>query len=1216
MPSSPSTAPAERPRVVSLRALVIFGALAAAGMVLLFPYHTLVEGSLGARQGDALAAAYLHNLLRTETDNAQMRFALAAQHEARRDYPAAREAIAPLLGHPDATTDRHARWLDWRYGVDAAIADTTALTLSPPQIDALRQIASDPALPTADRLALVIYAARHAPTDIATAALNTLATDPHIDADTALDLAERLRHTPHAALTARAYLLARDRSEGVAAQRQHFLAALKALQAVSDFPTALAIADQQLGALADDAPTLTFLIQLARAANRPDRAADYARRLIRLSLREQLDGGIRLVALNSDADPALPFDDARYRLAYDTFLGAGALDDAYALSASAVRQAPDSADWRRRLAQVAEWHGKPAEALAQWHHLARHGDDSAWPQVLRLAPGLFEHRMLLDARTFELRQHPRDTALLRDIAALYERLGEPDAGITALQAHVARHPSDTAFDALATLAERAGQGAIADATLLAWEQHAGASPALSLRRAAGLIARGQLEAAMVALDTAREQAPDTATDYWQLRASLAGLLQDRSAQREALSRLVPQTTARPNDFADLIELLRPSHPDQAARLATRAWDRFDTPDWLLRSLDLQLFVRNYAAMGALIDGLDDTRRMALERNASFLRLRGQWRQGIGQFDAARADFEAALAHDPANTGARASLLWLLIDGGKADTLSALLARHEARWAQDGDLHDALAAANSIVSRPQRALDHYLLPRAREKRDDFLWMMGLADALEQAGDVDRAWQEREQLWQQQRQRAAGHVPPEDAADLSRRVAEVRLARQQRAGDASDQLLRALMRQDGDADPLDTPLLRDLAMSWLLDQGDAEGARGFLWERYARALTRPLWAEAAVALAGDERATLAEILARRDTALPAAQRAEIAGRLGRPELVASVTHAAADDQRHNTDLHLQMSDALLDQAHRLRLDAATRKLDAFKEQSQRAELRLRLAPRLKLSLTLGSIQRRLNGSGALAAAPNERQASVEVAWTTDAGVTRLGVARRHGLTDTTPVWAGHDVTLDQRWAFALDAGVALPANESAALRSAGMKDEVLASAAYGLSSRERIAAQWAHSRYSTQHGLGLGRADRWQLDYTHRLTRGRPEIEAGVYVGGYRFRADVGEDAGDRAALASILPGGLGPLLPDSYLFRGARLTANARQRHGLQRALVPYATVDFNHVSGRGYGYGVELGLSGRLFGADQFLVGVQHDKGGEGDAGRSSALFLDYQLFF
>ena len=186
------------------------------------------------------------------------------------------------------------------------------------------------------------------------------------------------------------------------AQRRYFLAALRTLQAVSDFDTAFALADRELGTLADDGPTLSFLIHLARAANQPARAADYARALIRVSLLEQLDptaGAIRPVAASAhDTLAVLPFDAERYQLAYDTFLAAGALADAYALAASAVRQAPDDSAWRARLAQVAEWHGQPAEALAQWHHLARGGDDAAWAQVLRLAPGLFAHAALLDAQ--------------------------------------------------------------------------------------------------------------------------------------------------------------------------------------------------------------------------------------------------------------------------------------------------------------------------------------------------------------------------------------------------------------------------------------------------------------------------------------------------------------------------------------------------------------------------------------------------------------------------------------------------------------------------------------------------------------------------------------------------------------------------------------------------------------------------------------------------
>ena len=200
--------------------------------------------------------------------------------------------------------------------------------------------------------------------------------------------------------------------------------------------------------------------------------------------------------------------------------------------------------------------------------------------------------------------------------------------------------------------------------------------------------------------------------------------------------------------------------------------------------------------------------------------------------------------------------------------------------------------------------------------------------------------------------------------------------------------------------------------------------------------------------------------------------------------------------------------------------------------------------------------------------------------------------------------------------MELGAQLPANENTALQVAGMKSQLLASATYGLSSRERISAQWTHSRYASQHGLDLGRADRWQFDYVRRITTGQPEIEAGAYLGGYRFRADIGANADARDRLRRLSGDTLSPLLPDSYLFQGLQVAINARHRHGFQRALVPYAAFDFNHVSGRGVGYGVALGLSGQVLGADQLSFGVQFDKGGEGEAGRSNALFLEYQLYF
>jgi hypothetical protein len=1206
MADSASTAPADRPRLIPARTLAGFGLLTAAAMGLLFPYQSLVDASLAAPRGDRLALSYLSNLLRGDGDPPQLRFALAEQHASLGDPVAAHAALTPLATHPDAAIRLRARAARWRY------LQASRPALDDDQADMLAQLLGTPGLPLGEHLGLVSEAAGFGRTDLARAGIEALAQDPALDAQTARAAAIRLLHAGHATLSARLQLLAAERAPTHSQRREDFLAAMRHLQAHSDFATAFELADRHLGPLADDAPTLTFLIGLARAANAPQRAAEYARALIRTSLIEQLDshgglGGLVPVAAEAVAPP--PFDTARYQLAYDTFLAAGALADALALAQSAVRQAPHDAAWRTRLAQVSEWQGLPAQALAQWLHLARAGDASAWPQVLRLAPGLFDHRALLAARQAQLDQQPTDAALLARIATSYEQLGDPEAGIAFLRAHLARHPAEAGFDSLATLAERAGHPDQAARTLADMDARYGPSLPRAMRRAVLHIQQGALGEAMQVLDGARAQAADSDDSFWQLRASLAGLLQDHDTQRDALAHLVASGRADRFAHADLVELLRAANPGQAARLAERGWRQFGDPVWLRRSLELHLAAGDHAAMGRLFDALDPDDDTTLNRDPALLRLRGQWHQGRGAVEPARRDFEAALALAPGDAATRESLLWLLVDAAHADTLASLLARHEADWARDAGLHDALAAAQLLLSRPQRALDHYLLPRARAHRDDFLWLMQLADALEAAGDRDRAWRLRQSLWQ----RPVTATPEATALAQARQLARVRLARLQQPGDAALALMRALLRED--ADPLASPAVRDLVMRWWLEQADPAGARGFLMERYARALTRPHWAEAALSLAEDDTVAMTGALARADAALPAEQRADLAERLARPDLAIDALADAARDQRDNDALQLRLTRLLREQSHQARIEVAHTRLDSLQERQQRAELSLRVSPRLRLSVSLSRVARSRR-DGANPRLPGSRGIAVAARWATPDGAAELGLARRDGFDDHVGTWIGYQGGDRHRWRYGTRLGFGLPAEESTALRIAGMKDELQAELAYQLTGRDRIGLSMAHGRYASQQGLALGRADQWQLDFSHRLSTGQPEWTLGAYLGGFRFRPQVGADAGQRAALARLVGEDIEAALPDSYLIRGLSLSLNERLRSEPGGLPAPYARLDVNQASGRGTGYGLALGLSGSLTASGQWVLGAQADQGGQGEAGRTERFFFDYHHFF
>jgi len=76
---------------------------------------------------------------------------------------------------------------------------------------------------------------------------------------------------------ANAWFQLQSQAHGIDEQRRYFLAGLRALQSGNLINEALAAADQHGGALLHDRATLLVLLNLARAANRPDRVDRYAK---------------------------------------------------------------------------------------------------------------------------------------------------------------------------------------------------------------------------------------------------------------------------------------------------------------------------------------------------------------------------------------------------------------------------------------------------------------------------------------------------------------------------------------------------------------------------------------------------------------------------------------------------------------------------------------------------------------------------------------------------------------------------------------------------------------------------------------------------------------------------------------------------------------------------------------------------------------------------
>lgn len=1234
----------ERPRLASPYSIALLGVLVVAALVAIYPHQNLVNRIYQA-PASQVTASYLDNLLRTDPGNPRLRLMLARSHLQLGAYGKVHDTVAPALASDDDALRTDATILIWEAN-DAQLAKLPAG--SPERARLLTRLRGELAELAQQELPpdlLPVIARKAFAIGLPALGLNLferLAAGSDRSGQWYAEAARTaLGHGEYRA-AAQFFLIARERSANLATARAHFLDALRALRFGDLAGEAIDLADRTIGqppSLLDDTQTLAVMVELARAARRPDLADKYARRLLRLALLEQwrraqlaktgMDAVLRRVAVQDEelrGSPRLPFDDRIYRLGFDAFLDNKKLDDAWQVAASAVRQAPENLDWRERLAKVSEWTGRPQMALENWLYLAQSsGRDEAWQAVLRLAPGLFDDSALRAALQRELARRPGDRVLIREIVALYERAGDPTGALLFLDRQHAASRQAWLLADMAGLAERSGDDARA---LRLWKRLlADGRPDTDqiVHIATLLLLNGDNAEAIDLLDTHRQSAGAEETGYWRL-AGEVGRKYGRDELALAAYRQATQSRdAVAADFDALHALLLDDYPLDAARVVAAAFRRFGQTAHAVRALATFAAEEAWSEAGRLLGELDARQLDRLRRSPDFLRYSGLYHQHQGRLAAARRDLELALKLAPDDTEVQRTLLWIVIDGNDAVTLRRMLAQIEPAARDNPVLHDTLAAAYQLLSRPDVALKRYLTPQLAHKHDDFLWLMNYADALEQNQEADRAWRLRRHLLAGQRQLADGRTwltgSPAVPLDVTRRVARARLALHQRQGDPSLAVMRELLRLDRDGERHLSNAARQVAAGWLQDHGEYQAERGWLWQQYARNAMRPLWADITVALVEDDRETLGDLLDRFGESLPRYDRINAARRVDDLRLAQTDAFDTQTDQPDDDPLHLQLTEALLAHSDHLGGTVASRDVGGLGEREIGVLWHLSLSPRLSLDLGLGSIARRNHDTAVIGAAPDETYRSARLNWRHADGETRFGIGQRDSLARYHPLSVEHEQRLDERLRLRIGIGHQLPATDTTALRVAGMKDRAFASLSYRPTLRDRLTVEYAAERYATQTDSKLGDGRHFSVEVAHALRLEPRDLELSVFWShhGYSRR-----DAAPDPALLPLLPAGLasvrdlGPnfFVPDSFSYGGIRLSTDSRFAHEYTRAWRPYATVARTWHSALGPGYDLAFGIAGSVFGADHLRLGGTLGRSGLSGGGLVREIGITYRQHY
>ncbi|VXC97170.1 hypothetical protein BURKHO8Y_70162 [Burkholderia sp. 8Y] len=935
----------------------------------------------------------------------------------------------------------------------------------------------------------------------------------------------------------------------------------------------------------------------------------------------------------ANQEASAPIEASDYELGFKVFLANGDLASAQRVAQEAVTRDPASTEWRERLAQVAEWNHGPDIALASYLALARtRNDERDWKQVERLAPALGDNDAMLAAAIHESDRAPGDMKQLDRVVSAYESQADPDAALRFLRARANGRDRRPVLERYAQLAERKGDDDLAIETYERLMNEFGPDPAYALKLSLMFYTRTRFDRSLAVLDSAKSRAGASDADFWRFYAMLATVDQQDRKAREGYGKLVQAGVATPDDLSAMVSLYD-NQPLEAGRIAEFAYRKTGNERLLELAVYDYLRARATGRIRALLASLDSAALAAAEHSPRFLLARAQYLRRAGDPDGALADTRAAAALSPGDDEARAALIWALNERGSNAELRAALVRHARDAERDSTLWAPYAASYLRLGDARGAL-HMMHKEAASRRDDPLWALGYADALELNGRIDDAWRVRNAVWKKQiALRAAGKQPAglddEQREDLRARM--VGLTDSFAGGDASRAVLIELLRADTgddaeDAGPAPAPdtigpaqapfasiddvmqsvahredrrrrvysaVAREAALGWLQSHDAYDAESLWLLRQYIDSATRPVYAEVTIALAEHDRATLNRLLDTEADWIPRQNRLDaeaVTGRFGDVQTHAyEQQFALPDDEIVNQILREQ----LLRNAQAIAPRFRVIEQGGLSYTEAGIGAGLRLSP--TQSLMLDYADRNQHGDASLPNVPqHDRQLSLAWRHLGLDDTERVRVGRRDALDDFTTFRLDGTLFEQQSLSFNYALGFNQMATETSQLIVGGVKHLASAGINYRPDPHVFVGGRVEYARFYGQDKsfLGTGTVADFNAGYKLRVDYPDYTVRAVLTHGQYSASGNPGQQ------LARLLPAGA-PLtaqqfMPQTFTQEGLLFSFGDDLEDGYTRAWRPFFAAGPIHDSNAGWTAQVRVGLAGSVFGNDQATMYYEH----------------------
>jgi hypothetical protein len=908
-----------------------------------------------------------------------------------------------------------------------------------------------------------------------------------------------------------------------------------------------------------------------------------------------------------------------YELAYRVFLANGDVANAQRIAQTALDKDPQSTLWRERLAQVAEWNHQPEVALRNYLMLAQtRGDDASWQQVARLAPGLDDDAAMLAVTLYQSNRQPDNLKLLDAVVFSYERLGDPDGALHFLQGRVNGALRRTVIERYALIAERKGDDDLALRTYRDLEREYGPNASYGLKIATILYARTQFDAALSAMNEAKRGAQASDDDFWRFYALLGAAVQQSKATNEGYRALLGGGGARPDDYEVMAGFYSDS-PLDAGRLAEYAYRHGGPPRLLSQALYQYQRARAWGRIQVLLASLSQEQLAAAEQSATFLLARAEYERQTGAVADAARDIKRAAMLAPDNAEARAAYLWMLNDRGTDVELRSALRRFAFDAEDDPQLWAPYGAAYLRLGDGRQAL-HFLHKQSGDAMRSPLWRLTYADALELNGRIDDAWRIRKTVWLElaRRQRDPTHSSPLSAAeqdDLRGRY--VALTTLFDSGDRSRAVLIEMLRADRESDrdapatselgdigmlpPVQQQAIRqerrvysaiagEAAISWAQAQGEPDLERAWLEKQYIERSTRPVYAEAQLAISEGNVDELSRLLDDLPDLIPRQTKVDaqvLTGRYADAQTSAfdSLTRLPDDDV-----MQAQLQDQLLRSAQSIA--SAFRYVDQgplrFTEESLTGSIAL--SPAQAIQFRYMQRDQSTDAAALPYAPPYDRlvEAIYQRHGQYDDESVTLG--RRNALDDFTTARIQGTYTQSPRLTLTYAFGYNQAATETTQLLVGGTKDMASVGFNYRPDTRWFGGGRYEYASFHGQDGSSLGDGNLVELNAGYKIKVDYPDYTIRAVFSHGQYSADGTPGNPLRVLLPAGAPFIAQSLMPQTFTQGGLLFSFGDDLPETYSKRWRPMFSGGPLRDSRAGWTAQFELGLAGSVFGHDQALI--------------------------